>query len=220
MNDHAYQPGQWVMFSEKHAGQVIEMMNEGTMVCVSVPERHNGKNFFCASVEGTHRLFTEENMRTEERRFSIVATELIGAYEGIYKLAMRQERKGDFDRLVALIPANYQLHKRAMLLRNWFDKPEPVGTRKMGSELSSAQQKMNNADEVAALDITKVYVLYDHARSAFWGPECGGYQYRKNAGQYSAEEAAKVISDSNRFFTAEEIPGDVLDALIQQEAMA
>jgi len=65
-----------------------------------------------------------------------------------------------------------------------------------------------------------VYVLYDHHRRALWGADQKGYCFRKTAGQYTREEAAKVLQGSSRFFTAEEVPVEIQQALVQQGAMA
>lgn len=131
----------------------------------------------------------------------------------LFNLAMKKNHRSDFDEIIAFLPVPHPLHRKALTLRNWYDTPEPVGTKRMSSDLGSASTKMHNRDEWSRCVDGKLYVLYDHHRSAFWGADRSGYCYRKHAGIYDKAGAADVVLDSSRYFTIEEVPPEVIKAM-------
>lgn len=98
------------------------------------------------------------------------------------------------------------------MLEKWHKLPEPR-CRKVDGEGPNAAK--HNAKVAADLEDGKTYLMYDHHRSSFWGPKQCGYEFRKGAGHYTKEEALKVLERSSRYFTAEEVPADILAALAQ-----
>lgn len=136
---------------------------------------------------------------------------------GVVGIAMKKRATHEFDELMAVLPENHPLVMAAKMLRNWYDTDEPRGAKKMQGDLGNENQKAHNLDEFNRLDDDGVYILYDHYRAAYWGPNRGGYYFRKGAGRYDKKGAGEVILGSNRYFTVVQVPADILAALATME---
>lgn len=86
--------------------------------------------------------------------------------------------------------------------------PEPFGPKGCG-KLSIKGAQQHNRRQAAKMVEGRLYRLYDHYRSAFWGPNEAGYQYRVGAGLYTPEHAKRIIvgtesGEQERYFTVED----------------
>jgi hypothetical protein len=122
-------------------------------------------------------------------------TECVGK---ILEHAFKMQSTWEFERLVQLLPEDNQTVQDAIAIRKWAD------------------QKEHNKAEFDRCEEGKVYLCYDHYRNAFWGPNRGGYCYRRTAGHYDKKGVGEIILGSNRYFTVEEVPANIIAALASQ----
>lgn len=107
-------------------------------------------------------------------------------------------------------PPAQPLREALQKLEEWYALPEPVAGNKRGE---GPNAKKHNAKQAAKLQDGKTYIVYDHHRCAFWGPKRAGYFFRKGAGLYDKSGALGVMDGSDRYFTAVEVPQDILELL-------